>query len=253
MDKLGEMGEIFVANDGRYILRAKAKQFPRKTALSLLRIAWNRKPASITYFWDKEQALLLSLMKKLYGTLAWSTTVSEAYQVYMAVSATNKVPGELAEIGVYQGGTSKIIATAKEDAKELHLFDTFGEGLPTPGKHDDSFWQKGSFKLAENEFEAIKKRLADKRNIYFHQGIFPATAGPIENKRFSFVNLDVDIYQSTIDCLNFFYPRMNKGAVIMTHDYRGALGVKKAFDEFFADKPEPVIGLSTSQAMVVKI
>ena len=39
----------------------------------------------------------------------------------------------MAEVGVYQGVSAKLICEAKGD-KELHLFDTF-EGLPDPERH----------------------------------------------------------------------------------------------------------------------
>ncbi len=49
---------------------------------------------------------------------------------------------------------------------------------------------------------------------------------------------------------------MQKGGVIMSHDYVASdgsiTGVKKAFDEFFKNKPEPIIELSGSQCIIVK-
>ena len=53
--------------------------------------------------------------------------------------------------------------------------------------------------------------------------------------------------------MEFFYPRMVPGGVMLTHDYSLLGGVKKAFDEFFADKPEGIIELPTTQCMVVKL
>ena len=52
---------------------------------------------------------------------------------------------------------------------------------------------------------------------------------------FSFVHLDVDLYQSTKDGLAWFYPRLNRGGILISHDYSNADGVRKAFDEFFAE------------------
>jgi hypothetical protein len=45
---------------------------------------------------------------------------------------------------------------------------------------------------------------------------------------------------------------MTTGGVILSHDYITAPGVQKAFDEFFVDKPEPVVETAGSQCMVVK-
>ena len=55
-------------------------------------------------------------------------SLTEAAQLYNAVRDTVKVPGDIAEVGVYRGGSAKLICEAKGH-KKLHLFDTF-EGLP---------------------------------------------------------------------------------------------------------------------------
>jgi hypothetical protein len=55
-----------------------------------------------------------------------------------------------------------------------------------------------------------------------------ASASPqqpaVENEKFSFVHSDVDLYASTRSVLEFFYPRMLPGGVILTHDFATAHG-----------------------------
>jgi hypothetical protein len=75
----------------------------------------------------------------------------------------------------------------------------------------------------------------------------------VKSSRFSFVHLDVDLYESTKGALEFFYPRMPAGAVLISHDYVEFPGVRSAFDDFFGDKPEPVVEMSGNQCMVVKL
>jgi hypothetical protein len=75
----------------------------------------------------------------------------------------------------------------------------------------------------------------------------------MSNCRYSFVNLDVDLYESTFDSLDFFYPRLERGAILISHDYSTSAAVKKAFDDFFKLKPEPVIRLCGSQCLIVKL
>ncbi|MEW6183994.1 MAG: TylF/MycF/NovP-related O-methyltransferase [Bacillota bacterium] len=67
------------------------------------------------------------------------------------------------------------------------------------------------------------------------------------------VHLDVDIYKSTLDCLDFFYSRVNTGSVILIHDYVQAAGVRKAFDEFFSNKPDLIIELPGLYCLMVKV
>lgn len=70
---------------------------------------------------------------------------------------------------------------------------------------------------------------------------------------YSFCHFDVDLYEGTLACLRYFYDRMLPGGIMLSHDYGLLAGVEAAFTEFFADKPERVIELPTTQCMVVKL
>ena len=63
----------------------------------------------------------------------------------------------------------------------------------------------------------------------------------------------MDLYEGTLACLDFFYPRMLPGGVMITHDYSILAGVKQAFDEFFSDRPEGLFEMPTTQCMVIKL
>jgi hypothetical protein len=157
----------------------------------------------------------------------------EAYQIIELVKATGKIPGALAEVGVFRGGSARLICEAKGN-RDLHLFDTW-EGLPDPTEAD------GGSGFRSREFAASMKAtsqyLSGYTGVYFYRGLFPATAGPIRGLKFSFVHLDVDLHAATASALEFFYPRMSAGGVIMSHDYWSP-GVRTAVDEFYRDKPE---------------
>ena len=204
----------------------------------------------VLYYDDPERSKVINLIKKIKLEVKLLMEINEAYQVYMAVKNTKKIKGNIVEIGVYRGGSAKIICEAKED-KSLHLFDTF-EGIPELSKWDTGDYHKGELQASLKD---VKSYLNKYRNVYFYKGLFPSTAKPIRNKKFSFVNIDVDIYESTLNCLKFFYTRMNPGGVIISHDYinENAAGVRKAFDNFFKDKPEPIIEISGSQCLIVKL
>jgi O-methyltransferase len=99
--------------------------------------------------------------------------------------------------------------------------------------------------------EYVKKKLSKYSNVRFYKGIFPQIAFPVEKTEFSFVHLDVEIYSSTKDCIEFFYPRMVTGGIIISHGYH-AEGVRKAFDDFLENKSEKIIELPMSQCIIVK-
>jgi len=173
---------------------------------------------------------------------------NEMFMVYSIANARKKLPGNMAEVGVYQGASAKMICEAKGNRK-LFLFDTF-KGLPLPQKFENKVFKEKEFRT---DLDSVKKYLSKYKNIFLCPGTFPESAHAIKDLIFSFVHLDVDLYKSTLNCLNFFYTRMRKGGIILSHDYSSAQGVKKAFDEFFIEKKENIIELPESQCMIVKL
>jgi O-methyltransferase len=89
--------------------------------------------------------------------------------------------------------------------------------------------------------------------VAFYKGFFPQTAGRPRDAVFSFVHLDVDLYQSTLEGLKFFYPRPSRGGILLSHDYKSSAGVDKAFQDFSQTNRSRVVGLSGYQCLVVKL
>lgn len=179
-------------------------------------------------------------------------TPLEANQIFSLVQATSKLGGAMAEVGVYRGASAKLIRQA-DAMRPLHLFDTF-EGLPetseTDTVHHMGRFEKGQFACS---LEDVRSYLNGSHNLYFYKGLFPATGEDVKNERFSFVHTDVDIYESSHSVLDFFYPRMLPGGVILSHDFYSCAGPHRAFTEFFANRPEPLIELPGDQAMIIKL
>ena len=175
---------------------------------------------------------------------AMATSPLDAYQLFAAARATAKVKGEAAEAGVFQGATAKLILDALPD-KTLHLFDTF-EGLPNSQDGYDQGQYRGGL-------DDVRAYLGSDR-VRYHKGYFPTDTGhEVASERFAFVHLDLDYYDGTLAALEFFWPRMPAGGMVLTHDYISLPGPTKAFNTFFQDRPEPVVELSGIQALVVKL
>lgn len=173
-----------------------------------------------------------------------------------AVNETKHLEGDFAEAGVYTGNSAQVICAVKEN-KILHLFDTF-KGLPgSLFEPIDSSTEIARFHVRPGMYaaslERVKERLKYYKNVYYYPGLFPETAKPLRNRTFAFVNLDLDLYRSTLDALKFFYPRLNVGGIIISHNYTDLPGVKKAFDEFFKAKPEKIKIISDSQCLIKKL
>jgi O-methyltransferase len=199
-------------------------------------------------FNNDERIAMLKLIRTVYRERTMLLTPNEAYQLLAAVQAARKIEGEFAEIGVFQGASSKLICEFKGE-RALHLFDTF-EGLPEPGNFDSP--ERVTAGQYAHRMEDVRTYLGKYSNVHLYRGLFPDSAGPVADKRFAFVNIDVDLYEGTYATLEFIYPRMNRGALLMSHDYASLIGVRRAFDEFFRNRVETVMQLTGSQCLVVK-
>ena len=181
------------------------------------------------------------------------TTSREESCYYLKSMATyaSFVPGDFFECGVYKGGTAILLAqTANQQGKRLHLFDTF-EGMPEQSAEHD-FYKIGDF--ADTSLESVKRRLKQFENIAFNKGFIPDTFKGYESSQISFAHIDVDQYVSTQNCLEFIYPRMARGGVVVIDDYGkpGTPGSKRAADGFVLQKEEYLTSLPTGQAFFIK-
>lgn len=202
----------------------------------------------VAFFDDAAQIEALKIVHKIKDSTKMILTDAEACQLFSAVQSTLKVGGDIAELGVYKGGSAKLICEAK-GGKRLHLFDTFS-GIPSVEEIDKALYAKG---LMSASFDSVKRFLGKYDNVFFYKGVFPRTAEAVRHRKFSLVHFDADTKKSAEDFLAFFYHRLSRGGVIIMHDYPGSPGVKKAVDKFFSGKPEPVIKLLGAQCMAIKL
>jgi O-methyltransferase len=178
------------------------------------------------------------------------------YVVYSMAKAVANLPGETAECGVYFGASSFMICSAKPDGAH-HVFDSF-EGLSAPEAidipADDRAYTWQAHDLAVS-LDTVTHNLRSFPAVHCYQGWIPARFAEVAEHRFSFVHIDVDLYQPTRDSLAFFYDRTIPGGIILCDDF-GSIncpGATRAFDEFLADKPEKhVIQLTTGQGFIIK-
>jgi O-methyltransferase len=153
---------------------------------------------------------------------------------------TEKIEGAFAELGVYQGATSKFIHRQSPN-RRLYLFDTF-EGFPAESLEVDN-----DDRFRDTSQEGVASLIGDQRKVIFRAGYFPQTAAGLEDERFALVMLDFDLYKSAIDAFSFFYPRLVKGAYFFMHDFNNPEsnhGISRAANEFLMDKPERLVEIS---------
>ena len=230
------------------IAKSPALEFPRRLVVrTISKILSSRGLMIAPSLRNTPKDVIYELIRCVFREKDMLLTEDEAYQLYSCAANAARVPGDMAEVGVFRGGSARLICEAKRD-KTLFLFDTF-EGLPDVQSSDGRF-EKGQYKAS---LEEVTKYLNGYPGVSTYKGLFPATSEPVRDKRFCFVHLDVDIYSCTRAGLEFFYPRMSPGGVILIHDYLWGEGVRKAVHEFIADKPGPILELAGAYCAIIKV
>ncbi|MFC2100300.1 TylF/MycF/NovP-related O-methyltransferase [Bacteroidota bacterium] len=166
-----------------------------------------------------------------------------------------QIQGSFAELGVYKGETAKIIHWMAPE-KKFHLFDTF-EGFKEKDLQEESgkaaTYTEVNF--ADTNIEKVRRKIQGNDNVIIHKGYFPETTKDLENEQYALVNIDADLYNPIKSGLDYFYPRLSPGGVLIVHDYNPDWeGAMKAVDEFKARIPEipiPLPDMNTS-VMIVK-
>lgn len=149
------------------------------------------------------------------------------------------VSGDFAELGVYKGESARILYHM-DSSRKIHLFDTF-EGFPEQDLVGEegvaATYTKENF--ADTGIEKVARFLDAGDRVVFYKGYFPETTSTLNDERFALVNIDADLYLPTFSALEFFYPRLSPGGVMLIHDYNTKwMGVMRAVDTFAKTIPE---------------
>lgn len=168
----------------------------------------------------------LHLWKKLIPRIQFLESFAKECKI-------KNLDGNVAELGVFQGEFAKKINEFFPN-KTLYLFDTF-EGFDGRdlAKEDKETQKLGTY-FSDTSVQLVVDKMPYPKNVIIKKGWFPESAAGLDNEKFCFVNLDPDLYEPILAGLEFFYPKMVKGGVILIHDYfnKGYPGVRQAVSEF---------------------
>jgi hypothetical protein len=175
---------------------------------------------------------------------------------------SQRIAGDFVECGVWRGGNALIAADAfaREGAgRSVYLFDTFsGMTRPTPV---DVRARDGRDAMAD--FAALQKdthnewcyaSLADVRRNFADANLLGPSIRFVEGdvvdsleqeanlpRAIAVLRLDTDWYESTRAELETLYPRLVPGGALILDDYGHWGGARKAVDEYFSDRPKPML------------
>jgi len=109
-----------------------------------------------------------------------------------------------------------------------------------------------SANFSDTSLEEVKNFIDGNENVHFHPGYFPESARNLSETNYAFVHLDADLYKPTLAALNYFYPKLSAGGVIIVHDYNHTWdGLRKAIDQFVQSIPETIIEIADWQGSVM--
>lgn len=174
----------------------------------------------------------------------WRRWVPGAWSPFMAV-----------ECGVYMGNSLLACASMAQDAGipfQLIGLDTFS-GLPPLSGKDRSLAPEGAGYLtnpifSDTTYEAVQQKIVtaglDGR-VRLLKGLFRETLTLLPESGYHFVNIDCDLYDPHLECLEYFYPRMVRGGIVFFDDYYSVEFpmARAAVNDFMRDKPEQLLHL----------
>lgn len=173
--------------------------------------------------------------------------------IFRFLDQTRNVPGAVVECGVFRGSTlitSALYLKQKGIVKPVFGLDSF-EGFGAEVRADIQLGGEECEEKRVGGFGATSYRYVTDAIRFFAlasmvtlvPGFFKDSLPRLSSlESVSFLRLDCDLYESYKGRLDFFYPRLSAGAVVLMDEYADLKwpGAKKALDEFLLGKPEAV-------------
>jgi len=173
-----------------------------------------------------------------------------ALTILASVRSAVRLEGDIAEAGVFAGGSARLICAVKGRVP-MHLFDVF-DTLRVPRSFTAEEQAVSEYFVGvEASLGQVQGLLSPYPEVHFHPGLFPASAEAVADRRFSFVHLDLDLAEGTAAALEFFYPRLVPGGVLIGDDYN-LVPVRASFTAFLAGRGDACVAMPWGQVVVVK-
>lgn len=170
-------------------------------------------------FPHRPDAAFFALAETVHADKRTLLGLDRLYSLWQAARLVARVSGDIAEVGVFRGGSSWFLSQAVKHFSgaevDLHAFDTF-TGHPSVTKHDP-FHTAGRF--SETTLADVQHYLAPLPSVTLHAGDVLETLRHHAPPRLRLVHIDTDLYEPTLACLNYFAERTSPGGVIVVDDY----------------------------------
>jgi hypothetical protein len=205
------------------------------------------------------------------GTMLTPFTVFQRFQTRRVLVryflATLDVPGARVECGAYRGATALLLChvwrsrQAAFSGSGFYLIDSFS-GTSESTVHDHipvrdadgqpkmtAFFPPGKTDVKVDEVRGYFRGFPD---AHICAGWIPAVFEQIPETRWSFVHLDLTLYEPTLAALEYFYPALASGGVVVCDGSLFCPGVQEAVDEFCAKSDAAYVTLGYREAVFLK-
>jgi hypothetical protein len=176
-----------------------------------------------------------------------------------AASHASRIPGDFVECGVNTGIVSLAICEYikfNSTLKSFWLFDTFN-GIPLEQASELELGlgrDKENIDLYFECYEKTKSNFASFDNVNFVKGRVPDTLSSVSISEVAYLHLDMNIAHPERAAIEFFWPKMPVGAVVLLDDYGWApyRPQKDTLDEFARNNGVEIMMLPTGQGLLIK-
>jgi O-methyltransferase len=192
------------------------------------------------------------------------TSIERLYALYKSVEYIVSVDldGDFSETGVWRGGSCMLIAETllalSSSSRRIFLFDTF-TGHPEPDADKDvdiwgnraiDEWQRmtrdGNHGWGYVSLEEVQANLAltgyPTNNLVFVKGMVEETVRHVPSMdKLALLRLDTDWHDSTRASLEYLYPRLVSGGVLIVDDYGHYRGQRMAVDAYLKATGESIL------------
>lgn len=160
------------------------------------------------------------------------------------------VPGAIVECGTFKGASLARFAAFRslleDSSRKILAFDIFGSFPETEFAADremreDFIKSAGGESISVNQMMEVLANKNCSENVELVAGDICKTVPKYvqENPaiKIALLNLDTDIYEPAVAILDYLYPRLEPGGVLILDDYGVFPGETKAVDDYFAGQP----------------
>lgn len=159
----------------------------------------------------------------------------------LALIKKDKIPGDVAETGVWRGGAcifmKGCLSAWEMQDRNVWVADSF-EGLPVPSRAEDAGYDFSAAKIPilaitlEDVQENFRRYDLLDDKVKFLKGWFRDTLHVAPISELALLRLDGDLYESTMDGLKALYDKVSPGGFIIVDDYNDFEPCRRAVVEF---------------------